>query len=513
MERFRADNDLLIQTLDAVNAGVAVINDQGNFVYVNHKYLKIYGYQFKEIIGKNYLLIIPEEEKDSTLLFLNSFIENGNETSQEWRRKRSDGAFIDVNATLKLLTGADGRRLVVITIDDVTNIKNIELQLSKSESKYRSIIEDTTIKNEEIRRLIMNAALDAIICIDRRDQITLWNPQAEKIFGWTTDEVEGRRLADIIIPVEYRERHSRGMERYLKTGHGPALNVLLELKAINRQGNEFPIELTVLPIKQEGEEEIFCAFIRDITERKKNETILKELNQQMAKNIDELAKSNVELEQYAYIASHDLQEPLRMVTNFLTQLDKKYNDRLDDLGKQYLHFAVDGAIRMRKIILDLLEYSRIGKMELLLETINLNDVIADIINVNKTVIEEKGAIIICDNLPKVNANRTAIMQVFQNLISNALKYHQNLRVPKIEISSVEHEDHWQFEVADNGIGIDSQFFEKIFVIFQRLHNKQEYSGTGIGLAICKKIVESHGGSIWLQSEIGQGTTFYFTIKK
>jgi PAS domain S-box-containing protein len=254
---------------------------------------------------------------------------------------------------------------------------------------------------------------------------------------------------------------------------------------------------------------------RDITKLKENEVQLKALNEQLQKRAKELAISNAELEQFAYIASHDLQEPLRMVTSFLTQIEKKYGNIIDDKGKQYIHFAVDGAKRMRQIILDLLEFSRIGRAEDRKEEVDLNELINDIISLHRKQIQEKKAVIKLGKLPTLKTSKTPMRQVFQNLINNSLKYNISTAgtVPEIAISAKSTKSHWLFSVKDNGIGIDPQYFEKIFIIFQRLHNKDEFSGTGIGLAITKKIIESLGGKIWVESEEGKGSTFYFTIEK
>lgn len=254
---------------------------------------------------------------------------------------------------------------------------------------------------------------------------------------------------------------------------------------------------------------------RDITKLRESEFQLKALNEKLEKRARELVASNEELEQFAYVASHDLQEPLRMVTNFLSQIEKKYNDLLDEKGKTYIHFAVDGAKRMRQMILDLLEFSRAGRLDGKYEKVNLDLLVKDILDMHQKKIQETGARVSVGQLPVIAAPKTALRQVFQNLINNSLKYShsKNGAIPQISISAKENNNHWQFEVTDNGIGIDAQYFEKIFVIFQRLHDRSEYSGTGIGLAISKKIIENMGGKIWVESEPGKGSSFFFTIAK
>lgn len=229
--------------------------------------------------------------------------------------------------------------------------------------------------------------------------------------------------------------------------------------------------------------------------------------------LKQLSQKNEELEQFSYIASHDLQEPLRMISGFLKQIENKYNDKLDEKGKQYIHFAVDGAQRMHRIILDLLEYSRAGKIEAAKEKVDINNLFIEINILFQRQIKEKGATISCTNLPVLFTHRTLIEQVFQNLVSNALKYSGTINKLKISISSKDIGSHWLFAVEDNGIGIDPEYFKKIFVIFQRLHNKNEYSGTGLGLAICQKVIDYLGGEIWVESNFGIGSIFYFTVLK
>lgn len=252
---------------------------------------------------------------------------------------------------------------------------------------------------------------------------------------------------------------------------------------------------------------------QDITHRKETELLLKNLNENLEARAKELADTNTELEQFAYIASHDLQEPLRMITSFLAQLELKYKDQLDDKAQQYIFYASDGATRMRKIILELLEYSLAGRKAVEKDRINMEEVLIETMQLNRKMIEEKVARIEWTKMPSLLANRSSIQQVIQNLIGNALKYHKKSTRPIIKISAAETETHWQFSFTDNGIGIEPQFFEKIFVAFHRLHSRTEYEGTGLGLAICKKIVENHGGKIWLESTPNKGSTFYFTLLK
>ncbi len=242
-----------------------------------------------------------------------------------------------------------------------------------------------------------------------------------------------------------------------------------------------------------------------IDEQKENEKKLNEL-------LEKYKHSNDELQQFAYIASHDLQEPLRMVTSFTQLLERRYGDKLDTDGKEFVHFAVDGASRMKNLIDGLLSYSRVLTHSKKQDILNIEKVLNDLVTDLSFIIEENKAKIIYDNLPVINADKNQIYQLFQNLITNGLKY-RSAENPVIKISAKEENSEWLFEVADNGIGIDKKFFDKIFVIFQRLHSRDKYDGTGIGLAISKRIVERLGGKIWVESELNKGSSFYFTIPK
>ncbi len=255
-----------------------------------------------------------------------------------------------------------------------------------------------------------------------------------------------------------------------------------------------------------------ACYQKDVTELKQAGQKLEELNNSLAARAEELATSNHELERFAYVASHDLQEPLRMVTGFLQLFEKKYKDRIDETANRYIHFSVDGAERMKRLINDLLQYSRVGTASLEMEKVNMNEVVNEVLVTFQHEINAHQVSVSVKNLPVIKAGRSAMLQVMQNLVGNALKYRKQDGA-QISISVDEINDEWVFTIADNGIGIDEQFIQKVFEIFQRLHNKDEYSGTGIGLAICRKIVERYQGKIWAESVVDKGSRFIFTIPK
>ncbi|MES2590564.1 MAG: ATP-binding protein [Bacteroidota bacterium] len=257
-----------------------------------------------------------------------------------------------------------------------------------------------------------------------------------------------------------------------------------------------PIFISRLRIREKLEEKL--------TELKRSELSLKLKS-------DELVRSNNELQQFAYVASHDLQEPLRMVTSYVQLLEDRYTDKLDQDAKEFISFAVDGTRRMRNLIQSLLDYSRVNNTKPF-EQINVNVLLDDILIKMKEQIEENNAVLKIDKLPVINGDPIQIAQLFKHLISNALKFRHSTKNPEIVISVKNVDGANLFSIKDNGIGISKEYWEKIFVIFQRLHTKEKYPGTGIGLAICRKIVEQHGGKIWVESALDNGATFYFTIK-
>ena len=384
-------------------------------------------------------------------------------------------------------------------------IANKELRFQNKEKKKRAA--ERQFESNNLDALINNTN-DWIWSVDNNCNLVTSNQPFNDIIknalGITL--VQGSNMLDVALTGDEYERYGYFYERALK---GESFTQIIHHKA--------PIdswaEISYCPILQ-GDKVIGAAcHSHDITEKIIAERLLRATNESLQNHIKDLAISNEELEQFAYVASHDLQEPLRMVTSFLTQLEKKYRDVIDDKGKQYIHFAVDGARRMREIILDLLEFSTVGQTDEEPEKVNSNDLVNEIVRFYRRQMEELGASIIFNDLPSFYMYGTSVKQVFKNLIGNSLKYHRAGVPPVIIIDCKKTKTHFQFSVKDNGIGIDPEFFDKIFIIFQRLHNKDEYCGTGMGLAIVKKIVENLGGKVWLKSKEGEGSTFYFTLQE
>jgi len=318
-----------------------------------------------------------------------------------------------------------------------------------------------------------------------------------KLFGYSREELIGHTAFELNFFPDV-ERVAMMREQVRERGNVNNFDIQVRTKSGENRSVIFSTER--IQIKNEAHQ---ITTIVDVTERKRAETEL-----QIA--MQELQHSNRELEQFAYVASHDLQEPLRTIIGMVQLLQRKYKDNLDARAEQYIDFTVEAATHMQSLINDLLDYSRLGRRGLPLGEVNLNEILDLALNGLNTLIETNQAVITYDRLPTVTAERSQMIRLFQNLISNAIKF-RGKHIPEIHIAARAVDARWEFSVRDNGIGIEPQYFERIFSIFQRLHTRAEYSGTGIGLSICKKIVENHGGRMWVESEPGNGSVFYFTL--
>ena len=326
------------------------------------------------------------------------------------------------------------------------------------------------------------------------------NKAVEELFGYSKDEILGKSNYDLFPKEQADLLHASDV----KTLNSEKPFVIGENLAHTSYKGIHTLEKKVLIKNSNGDPIYIIGMANDAAESKK-------IRAALDIKTKELVRSNTELEQFAYVASHDLQEPLRMVTSYLQLLEKRYYDKLDQDAKDFISFALEGSNRMRSLIHSLLEYSRINRAKPF-EEIGLNLLLKDVLEDLNSSIEENSATINITKLPKICGDPALINQLFQNLIANAIKF-KDVRDPVIEIAFKEQNEEYLFSVKDNGIGIKEEYLDKIFVIFKRLHSREKYPGTGMGLAICKKIVERHGGSIWVESKYGEGSTFFFTIKK
>ncbi|TMB66032.1 MAG: PAS domain S-box protein [Chloroflexi bacterium] len=615
-ERKRTEEALLNATdeirdlYNAAPCGYHSLDSEGVFVRINDTELEWLGYKRSEVIGKKKMAdVLTPAGKKAFAQSLREFQSRGWMRAVEIEMSRKNGTTFPALLSASAVADVDGKFLMTrSTVFDITERKRAEEELRESESRARAIV---------------NTAQDAFVAIDQSGRITDWNPQAEATFGWTRKEALGRKLAQKIIPARFRRGHKLGLQRFMRTGVGPLLNNRIEVAAVDKEGREFPVEVTISPL-QTGAEYIFNSFIHDITERKQAEamrarlaaivessddaiigtnlsgeitswnkaatrlfrysmreaigkritmltppdlagkssaappidkssrgvehfetarmrkngsrvdvsmtvspildaegavigasTIARDVTarkraEELARRAEDLARSNADLEQFAYVASHDLQEPLRMVTGYCDLLQRRYKGKLDSDADDFITFAAEGAQRMQELVRGLLEYSRVGPHAKIDLPVDSGQAFERAVANLRVAIDESGVTIKRGRLPTVLADATQLEHVFQNLIGNAIKFRGPV-TPRVDIKSVRQDGIWLFSVKDNGIGIDMRYADKVFAIFQRLHGRGEYAGTGLGLAICKKIIERHGGNIWFESKPGHGTTFYFTL--
>jgi len=444
---------------------------------------QIYGYLAEEVLGKNVSILEPYNLKGEIKYFSEKIIKGERIQHYETSRLKKDGTIIYVSVTLSPVFDASGELVALSAIirDITENIKAKEA-LRLSSIYNRSLIE---------------ASLDPLVTIGHDGKITDVNTSTEFVTGYSRDELIGTDFTNYFTEPE---KAKNGYQEVFNEGF--VSDYALEIR--HRNGSTTPVLYNASVYKDESGEVIgVFAAARDITERKKTEKILK-------LKLEELALSNAELEQFAYVASHDLQEPLRMVVSYLQLLQRRYQGKLDEKADKFIYFAVYGASRMQSLINDLLELSRVTTGAREPEPKDCEFILNQVLSDLELFIKENKVTVSHDPLPEVMADYTQLVQLFQNLIVNGIKFHGK-EAPKIHISAEKIASEWVFSVRDNGIGIDPQYSEKIFEVFKRLHKKEEYPGTGIGLAICKKIIERHGGHIWVESELGKGSTFCFTL--
>jgi PAS domain S-box-containing protein len=377
--------------------------------------------------------------------------------------------------------------LAVLTITDITERK----QADEAKSQLAAIVEFSD---------------DAILSKDLDGIIRTWNAGAERLLGYRAEEIIGQPIARL-LPPERREEEDEIVRRLRRGEYVEHF----ETVRVAKDGRRVEVSATISPLRAADGRMIGASkILRDITKLKRAEEALRQVNEKLQEQAEELAATNKDLEQFAYIASHDLQEPLRAVGGFLTLLQQRYRGRLDEKADSYINAAVEGATRMQALINGLLEYSRVGTRGNVPTPAPAGLALQEALENLQTLIQESGAVIAADPLPVVPADAAQLTHVFQNLIANAITFRSE-RTPEIQVGSRREDGAWLFWVRDNGIGIEPQYHERIFMIFQRLHTRTKYPGTGIGLSICKRIVERHGGKIWVESQPGQGATFYFTL--
>jgi PAS domain S-box-containing protein len=476
--------------LEAAPDAMVVVNQGGEIVLLNAQAENQFGYRRDELLGQQVTNIIAKG-------FAERLIADGTRSAAEALAQqigtgieliglRKDGSEFPIEIMLSPLESAEGT-LITAAIRNITARKKAEKYLAQMEGRYRGLLE---------------AAPDAMVVVNQEGEIVLLNAQAENQFGYHRNELLGQKVTNIITE-GFAERLIADALRSAEDALGQQIGTGIELSGLRKDGTEFPIELMLSPL-QSPEGILVTAAIRNITARKAAE-------KHLAKKLEELFQSNQDLEQFAAIASHDLQEPLRMVASYTQLIARRYKGKLDSDADEFIEFAVDGATRMQQLIQDLLAYSRVASRGAELLEVSSEGALKQAIRNLDGAIKESGAVVSNDSLPCVQADESQLVQLFQNLVGNAIKY-QKGGVPNVHISAVMNGNgKWMFSVKDNGLGIEPKFFERIFGMFQRLHKREEFSGTGIGLAICKKIVERHGGIISVESQLGQGSIFHFSL--
>lgn len=502
------------------------VGPDGNLKYVSPSCERISGYRPEEFIEHDDLLyeITHPDDLEKLMKHRKDEMETKHPIEFELRIIHRDGEERWIRHVCQPIYGDEGvflgRR---VSHQDITERKKAEEELKLSNRYNRSLIE---------------ASLDPLVTIGPEGKITDVNNATEKVTGYSRDKLIETDFSNYFTqPEKARE----GYEQVFKDGYVRDY----PLKIQHKNGQTTPVLYNATTYKDETGQIIgIFAAARDITQLKKAEQVLKkhkeilemtvkERTEELEKTnevleaeikehqkaeeklkevVEELTRSNKDLEQFAYIASHDLQEPLRSVSGFLQLLSRRYHGKLDPKADQYIDIAVGGAGRMQTMIEDLLKFSRVTTRGEKFKPTNFEKLLSDVSLDLKTIIEENNAIITHDPLPTVMADESQMKQLFQNLITNAIKFHKD-KSPQVHLSAEDKNKEWVFSVADNGIGIDPKYADRIFEVFKRLHTRRKYSGTGIGLAISRKIVERHGGHIWVDSKPGEGSTFYFTIPK
>jgi PAS domain S-box-containing protein len=436
---------------------------------------RLYGYRADEVVGRHVEVLVPDTLKPEVAGLLKQLGNGEAVRDHETVRLSKEGVERDVSLTLSPVRADAG------TVVGITAIAR--------DIGERKALEDRF-------RLAVEASPNGMVMVNQSGEIVLVNREVERLFGYSRDELLGASI-DLLVPESSRNGHPELRNGFTSDPHRRAMGSGRDLFGRRKDGAEIPVEIGLNPFRT-PEGLFVLAAVVDISERVKAE--------------EELRRSNEELEQFAYVASHDLQEPLRMVASYTELLGQRYEGELDERADMYIHYAVDGARRMQLLINDLLRFSRINSEAKPLAPTDLARTVREVVTSRLAgSIRDTDAAVEIGALPVVLADEVQMGQVFQNLISNALKFRAEGRRPVVRVDAARHGRTWRFSVADNGIGIDAQYADRVFEMFQRLHGIGTYAGSGIGLTLARKIVHRHGGSIWFDSVPGSGTTFHFTL--
>ncbi|PWJ60260.1 PAS domain S-box-containing protein [Dyadobacter jejuensis] len=480
------------------NDMISILNSSGNYLYVSPTSYQILGISPSFFLGKNAFDFIHPQDRPQALQSFQQLFHVKTIKLDPFRFQDHRRQWRWIETVITNMLDEPAVKGFVANSRDITDRILSERALQESMERFEKAAEATN---------------DAIWDWDLETNAVYWGGGLKSAFGY--DHIPDHTTIATWHQNIHPDDKETIVQSFTNTLQSSETNkILFEYRFKKADGNyALIIERGVISRDNTGQPTRIVGAMTDITYRKDHEETLQKLNADLAKYTKELEQSNTDLEQFAYMASHDLQEPLRMISSFLFQLEKKYADRLDDQAKRYIYFATDGASRMRQIILDLLEYARIGRMELVREPVNLNQLIDNYKQLRKQWMEDKSVLIIAENLPVIMAYKAPIVQILHNLLDNSIKYQRDTQPPEIRIRVKDEATFWEFAIEDNGIGIAPQNLDKIFLFFQKLNKNININSTGIGLTIVKKIVENLNGKIWVESVVNRGSTFYFTIQK
>ncbi len=495
--------DAIMDTAEALIIG---LDNEGHIMRFNWACEALTGYSFGEVAGRpfwDFLLLEEEKEEIKKVFHQMQAGDFPNTHENYWLTKSGERRAIAWANTCQLDT-LGKVKYVIGTGIDITKQKQTEAELIQLNQTLEQRVADRTeevVQSEKRFRAAFDLAAIGRVLATPEGQFFQVNQAFCEMTGYSEEELCQKTWWDITHPDFLASGHDYMQQLIQRTI--PSYNE--ELTIAHKSGDTIWVRLNrILLFNADNQPLYLVSDIENITQRKTAEA---EINRILA----ELERSNIELQQFAYVASHDLQEPLRMVTSYLQLLQRRYSGKLDSDADEFIGYAVDGANRMKQLIQDLLSFSRVGTRGKPFEPVEIKVILKEALTNLETSIQETAAQIDHDDLlPTITGDAGQLVQLFQNLLSNAIKFRSEAP-PKIHIGVQKQESDWQFSIRDNGIGFDPQFSDRIFIIFQRLHTRANYGGTGIGLAICKKIVERHGGNIWVHSQPNAGTTFYFTI--
>jgi PAS domain S-box-containing protein len=477
---------LLASATDAM----LIVDHTGGIVLGNPALERMFGYGPNELNGMTVEALIPARFHSAHVGQRGDFFQQPRSRAMgagaELFGQHRDGHEFAVEVSLSPLHTSHALPLVLATIHDVTERKKAEQALQESEARMRAIFE---------------TAVDAIITIDEQGVMERLNPAAQRLFGYSEAEAAGRNVS-MLMPQPHRALHDGYLAHYRETGEQRIIGKGREVEGLRKDGSVFPMELSVVEM-QLGARRMFTGMVRDISERK----LAEEHNRRL---MQEISSANEELTNFAYVVSHDLKAPLRGIGSLADWLATDYAEQFNDEGKEHMRLLINRVHRMGSLIDGILQYSRVGRVKEAHTPVDLNRLLADVVDLLAP--PPRFRITVAPGLPTVLIEPTRIQQVFHNLISNAIKY-MDKPDGRIDIDCADDGSHWRFSVRDNGPGIEQRHFERIFQLFQTLASRDRVESTGVGLALAKKIVEMYQGRIWLESQTGQGSTFWFTLPK